>query len=396
MTSSGKEGPRAFSIYLLLAGVMTWPLLGRLTTHVPLGVNDIWQSYWNLWWWKLSLLQGRSPYFTDMLFHPAGTPLGLHTHSPATMLSTLPVNLLFGVAPAYNLAIFLGFALAGFGGFLLAREYTHTSLAAFLGGLTAAFFPQHVERSLEHINLASYWALPLFLWALVGTVRRGGWWWLGTGSFFALNCLFAWHNGLMSVPLGVGVVLFESWRGTRPIGRAALDLIKAGTLAIVLLAPFAWPLLRDAKADVAQIQRGFPNRSIDPVSLFIPHSGHPFWGSALTDLQLELRRYRAVGGLAYLGWATLALTLLAGLAARRRLPGSKRFSGSDPPSGSLALWIALFLFFLVLSFGESLNSSLFATPDWLKLPFHWLKSIPLFGLISDIGIQIKQQASAPR
>jgi hypothetical protein len=381
MSSAKKEGQLAFSLYLLLAGVMTWPLLGRLPSQVPMGVNDLWQSYWNLWWWKLSLLQGQSPYFTAMLLHPDGAPLGLHTHSPATMLLTLPVNLLFGMAPAYNLAIFFGFVLAGFGGFLLAREYTRSSTAAFLAGITAAYFPQHVERSLEHVNLASYWALPLFLWALVRSVRHGGKWWIATGFFFALNALFSWHNGLMAISLGLVLVLYESWRGPRPITRLVFELGLAAILAAFLLAPFAWPLIRDSRAGVASVQRGFQDRSIDPASLLVPHAGHPLWGSVLTHRQLEIRRYPAVGGLAYVGWATLALTALIVLAARRRSWGSRSMTGSDPPTGSFLLWLSLFLFFLLMSFGESLESRVFVSAEGLRLPFYWLKSIPLFGLI---------------
>ena len=381
MASPRKEGLLAFSFHLVVAAVMTWPLLGRLGTHVPMGTNDLWQNYWNLWWWKQALLQGRSPYFTELLFHPEGAPLGLHTHSPATMLLTLPVNLLFGEAVALNLAIFFGFALAGFGGFLLAREYTHRWPAALLAGIVASYFPQHVEQSLEHVNLASYWAMPLFLWALVKTIRYGGRWWLLTGFFFALNCLFAWHNGLMSIPLGLAVALFELWRGSRPWKRATLDLTRSALVAAVILAPFAWPLVRDTSADVARVQRCFPDRSIDPISLLVPHSGHPLWGSALTELQIKIRRYRAVGGLGYIGWAALTLLVASGILAWRRPSSVQPTTGTDPPAGAWTLWLGLCLFFLVLSFGSSIHSRLYETPDWLLLPFHWLKTLPLFGLV---------------
>jgi len=62
-------------------------------------------------------------------------------------------------------------------------------------------------------------------------------------------------------------------------------------------------------------------------------------------------------------------------------------STSDPtepppyPPGSLALWMLLFLFFVLLSIGDSPESKLFESPDWLLLPFHWLKRFSLFGLV---------------
>lgn len=381
MPSRKKEGLLAFSLYLLMASVMTWPLLGRLATHLPMGVNDLWQNYWNLWWWKRAVLLGQSPYTTDMLFYPEGTPLGLHTHSPATMLLTLPINALFGMAPAYNLAVFFGFVLAAFGSYLLAREYTRSTPAAILAGIVAAYFPQHVEQSLEHLNLASYWALPLFLWALVRTVRRGGKWWMATGLFFSLNALLAWHYGLLSITLGIVVAGFEIWRTSRPIGRTVADLARAAGLAAVLMAPFAWPIARDSAAGVAAVQKSFPKRSIDPLSLLVPHSGHPLWGSEMTAPNIRIRRYRAVGSLGYLGIVSLALAIVGTLAHIKRPWPADSVETTEHPPGSLGLWISFTLFFLLLSFGNTPQSKLFESPDWLLLPFHWLKQFPLFGLV---------------
>ena len=381
MSSPKKEGLLAFSLYLLVATVMTWPLLGRLATHLPMGTNDLWQNYWNLWWWKRAMLLGQSPYTTDMLFHPEGTPLGLHTHSPATMLLTMPVNALFGMATAYNLAVFCGFVLAGFGGYLLAREYTRSAPAASLAGIVAAYFPQHVEQSLEHLNLASYWAMPLFVWALVRTVRRGGRWWIAAGLFFSLTTLLAWHYGLVSIILGIVVAGFEIRHTSRPKGRTAADLARAACLAAVLMAPFAWPIARDSMAGVAAVQKSFPKRSIDPLSLLVPHSGHPLWGSEMTTLNLRTRRYRAVGGLGYLGIVSLALAMVGTLAYLKRPSTSDSAEPIEHPPGSLGLWVSLTLFFLLLSFGDTPQSKCFESPDWLLLPFHWLKRFPLFGLV---------------
>src|SRR5262245_45746897 len=73
--------------YFLLSILLTWPLCLHLTTHLPMGNHDIWQNYWNFWWWKTALLERhQSPYSTDLLFYPSGAPLGLHTHSEANIL----------------------------------------------------------------------------------------------------------------------------------------------------------------------------------------------------------------------------------------------------------------------------------------------------------------------
>lgn len=381
MRDSKRENLLAFLAYLVLAVVMTWPLIARLGTHVPMGNADVWLNYWNLWWWKVSLLEGKSPYRSDMIFFPTGAPLGLHTHSPANMIWTLPVNALFGMGPALNLAVFAGFVLAGIGGFLLAREYTRGALPAFLGGIACAYFPQHVDQATEHLNLASYWAMPLFVWALVRCIRHGGKiWWVGTGLFFALNALFAWHNALLSIPLGMGVSIFEIWRGPRPVARVAVDLARAAGTSALIVAPFFWPVLRDSLAEAATVQKRFYHKPIDPLTMLLPHSGHPLWGSRLTDIHLELRSYRSVGGVGYLGLVTVLLSICA-LVQRSTRPNEKIDPAFSIPRGATLFWLATALFFLILAMGETINTHYLQLPGWIHLPYYWLKQLPIFGLV---------------
>ncbi len=371
------------ALFAGLAIAMTWPLLLRIGTHVPAGTHDIWQNYWNLWWWKTALCERhQSPYTTDLLFFPQTVPLGNHTHSPANMLWTLPVNLFFGVPVALNLAVLAGFVFSGYGAFLLAREYTHRTGPAIVAGIAFAYLPQHVEQALEHLNLASYQAMPFFLWALVRTVRLGGRWWIATGLFFALNALFSWHNGLLVLPLGVGVFALELYRTARSRKRVIIELSLAAVLAALVISPFLWPILRDTFDEVAVLQKAFPDKPIKPAFLVVPHPGHPLWGPALADVYREHRSYPSVGFVGYLGVTTLALAALALLGRR----GSEADSG--PPPGSRRLWFILGAFFLVLSFGEVLRLAL-PSPGGrmpvrtfeIPLPFHWLKTIPVFGLV---------------
>ena len=51
-----------FALYLLLAVCLTWPLVTSIaspaeTATVPAGAHDVWQNYWNFWWWKTALLE---------------------------------------------------------------------------------------------------------------------------------------------------------------------------------------------------------------------------------------------------------------------------------------------------------------------------------------------------
>ena len=89
-------------LYLVLTLVMTLPLVWRWRDSIPAGAGDIWQNYWNLWWWKQCLLQGFNPLHSPLLFFPNGANLVFHTHSPFNQVLALPVSLLFGEAAAYR------------------------------------------------------------------------------------------------------------------------------------------------------------------------------------------------------------------------------------------------------------------------------------------------------
>ena len=155
-----------------------------------------------------------------------------HTHSPLNMLVSLPVNVLFGPAAAYDFCVVLALWLSGFGAHLLVQDLTGDARGAFLAGIVFAFFPQHVEQTLEHLNLFSTQFMPfaaLFLWRLG---RAGGWRnWAGLGVCYALNALVDWHLGILltlpMVPLAVAVLV----RRERAMKSILRDLVLAAGLA---------------------------------------------------------------------------------------------------------------------------------------------------------------------
>lgn len=372
-----------FLAYAVLAVALTWPLTAYLTTHVPMGHNDLWQTYWNFWWWKTALVErGQSPYFSDMIHYPQGAYLGLHTNNEGSILWTLPINVLFGQAAAYNLAVLGGFVLSGFGAYLLAREYVSSPGAAFLAGIVFAYFPQRVEQSLERLHFASAEGLPLFLWALVRTVRRGGHAWIPAGAFFALNHLLGFHNSLLALAMAVVVLGFESWGGPRPFKEVAFDLVKSGILATVLVSPFLWPMLRDMAERAAHFRKTVGLRPTDPFFWIVPHIGHLVVGRVVAPVYDRLRSFPSPGFTAYLG--AVALALASAALPRRRL----RNPGGDAPAPAAGrspwrnswLWTSSAAFFLVLSLGKSL---VFAGTEFPRifLPFRWLLHIPTFRMV---------------
>ncbi|MBE2236873.1 MAG: hypothetical protein IAE81_03725, partial [Caldilineaceae bacterium] len=112
----------ALALFLAATLLATWPLALNLTTAIPGDSFDGWQNYWNQWWIKQALVDRiTNPLVTDLLYYPTGVTLYFHTLNPFNGLTTLPVQLAFGLIAAYNAVVLMSWVLAGYGMFLLAR-----------------------------------------------------------------------------------------------------------------------------------------------------------------------------------------------------------------------------------------------------------------------------------
>jgi hypothetical protein len=73
----------SLALYALLTIALTWPLVAHLSDRVPAGDNDLWQNYWNFWWWKTALVdRGTLPYSTDLIYQPGDVPRVPHAPGP--------------------------------------------------------------------------------------------------------------------------------------------------------------------------------------------------------------------------------------------------------------------------------------------------------------------------
>lgn len=358
----GFPGPAlALLLYVFLTAALTWPALRHLEDGLPAGGNDLWQNYWNFWWWQTALEEGKSPYATDMIYQPGSVSLAFHTHSEANIILILPLLFAFGAACALNTAVLLGFVFASWGGYLLARELVGNAKAAFVGGVVLAFFPYHFEQSLEHLNLVSYQAMPFFLYFLIKLVRQGGW---GnvilTALFFALNSLYSWHNGLIILPLALCLFFHELRSAARPRRTILRDAVLSGSLAAFVLLPFAWPMLREILAGDTSYLKPLVKKGIDPLFLIVPPERHPVWGGIFQGLYERFRGYASAGFTCYLGIIPLGLWA-ASLKNRKQLP---------------IFWTALFLIHLLFALGDPLTIG--GQETGLRLPFAVMKHVPLF------------------
>ncbi len=138
----------ALAGYLLLTLGMTYPLVTQFGRAIPGDGFDGWQNYWNLWWIKTAVLEQHThPWFTNLLYYPTGVGLLFHTLNAFNGFITLPIQLAFGLLPAYNAAVLFSFTLGGLGAYLLARYILGQDRAASRPSQRASSSPSRRSTS---------------------------------------------------------------------------------------------------------------------------------------------------------------------------------------------------------------------------------------------------------
>lgn len=324
--------------YLVLTILMTWPTSLHLTDGIPGDGFDGWQNLWNLWWVKKALLVLRTtPFFTDYLYAPTGTNLLFHTLNIFNGLWTLPLQLNFGLAIAYNGVVFLSFVFAGYGGYLLSR-YTLTQLRltdnngrhlpAFVGGVIFTMSPFHMAHLLGHMQVFSMIWPPFYVLWLLRALQpwadrpRSSWRSAGLACLtLILATLVDWYHTLyLLIFTGIVLVwvLLRQWlllrarrralasdrqahgslphspyalRIASPIFRmSGLDhpllrpiwlVLAIGLGFSIVVSPLLIPMIREASAR-PDLQTGLAQNitlSADLLAFVIPSEMHPIWGA---------------------------------------------------------------------------------------------------------------------
>jgi len=332
----------ALLAYGLLAVAMTWPAAARLGTHLAGEGSDLRVHQWTFWWVKQSIMEGHNPFYTDLLFHPHGVSLAYHDIPWFNIALWLPLQAVVGSNAAYSLVFIAILALNGFAMYLLAREWTGSSPAAFIGGLIYGFWPYTLSHY-DHPNMVVVCWVPLALLYLRRTLEKGrkrdA---VLTAVFLALTGVARWNLLIMG---GVVIGLYLLYkcltdkvcRTRRTVGL----LLLMGLVAAGLMAPLATP------AVVAQLTRAYPEDAFidqqataqtDLLAYVLPSRYHPVWGETAFQLYKGFiggTRTRAP----FLGYTAIVLALF-GTVKRWR---SARF------------WVVAALVYIVLALGPQLR-----------------------------------------
>jgi hypothetical protein len=368
--------------YLALALLVTWPLALRFNVEMFGGITGASGRFrfagdeeaglhlWHLWWVSEALLHGRNPFWTDLLFYPDGVQLYVQTLSAPNAVIALPVYLLAGPVAAFNTVVLLGFALTGFGVYLLARQYARGWWGSLLCGALVTLGPFHLgQLQNSHNNLFSMQWIPLYIHALTLLDERGGRWRIGYAAGMAtLVVLSDWYwasvCGVLTIVWVIArlALVRERWALAR---RYALFAASAS----LALSPFWAGMI--ASRTFLSVGHGARDviweayvrySSADLFGLFFPNVYHPLWGVQVERMLRPIAEPFAPSvWYVAAGWTLTALALIGVWLSWRRA-FHLLFVG-------VCLW--------VLALGPTLW--IFGRDSGIPMPYALLDRLPLFG-----------------
>jgi hypothetical protein len=237
-----------FLVFCLFTAVLTWPYVTCLRDAV-VDAGDPYLVSWILWWDFHQTFTDPLHLFHANLFYPLRYTLAFSEHSYGISLLFFPLYAL-GARPltVYAVALFLGFATCGYGGFRLGRTLTGSTATAWIAGIIFAFVPFRFGM-MSHLHcLFSMW-IPLLFEALVLFARersRKRAVWLGVAFFMSGLTAITWFTfSLVPFVVSAAILLtrYGLWRD-RDFWRRGLVALGVGSVA---LAPFMMPYYEVAK-----------------------------------------------------------------------------------------------------------------------------------------------------
>ena len=346
--------------YTAVAVFATWPLARH-----PLGGfygfgNDNWGGIWVFGWIHDAYLGPQSAGFSPELEAPFGYGIPEHALQPLDRLLSLLLGGFGQGLGTYNAQIFLSFVLSGCTMYLLARYLTGSPLAAAVAGFAFTFSPFHLAMAMQYNALASIQWLPLYVLALLVTLRFGR---LRdaalTGAAFALVALTSYYYAWFAIwfTLIVGLVFVArlawtryrtsalSWEAVGTFLRLAATRVALGAaVALVLAGPFLLPSLRASSSETA-LEARHPlteavRYSARPWMFFVPPHDNPIVGDRVEPWVMNHLYESPVHEQSlYIGYVLLLLAALGVWRLRRDAPERARFARPLLIAGAIAAFL---------------------------------------------------------
>lgn len=422
--------------YLLLALVSSYPLVLQFGNIIPGVQGDVWSYLWAMGWARVSALNlGVNPFRDDYVFYPLGGATQLMWASALPSFASIPLQLAFGLVPAFNLVYCGSTVLTAYGTFLLSRYVilstgrikagqwlgpvaasaskdslpdphlvspsrlnhtvttpTYVDLASFVGGAAFAFCALRSGYGLAFTNLYHTELIPFFVLFVLKTRFEGGW------RNPIIAGLLLGLNVYIDFQIAAFLVLFSVLVSVTSLAmRSAFfaTLPRFSTIALVSLlvaSPMFAIVAQDLHTEGSNYIRVYPlkyssARSYDLLSYFLPNARSSLFASLPAPqiagvnaaLNVDGESQRSPDRQAFLGLTVILLAIV----------------GSIKQPRTMAIWIASAVVFALLSFGPTLH---FAGSDLgIIFPYSAVHEFPIlnsiripmrFGLLTFLSVAI--------
>ncbi len=191
-----KEHIAVFLLYVLLAIILTYPLIFYFGKAVPTGAWLHYDAFLNIWilsWVQHILLSHPLNLFNANIFYPAPHSLALSEHLLGNALLVFPIKIFSdNVIIQYNFLFLLVIVLSGFGCYLLFYHLTGKKFSAIFAGCLFAFVSTRF-RYIQLIQIQSTQWIPFILLFFLKFMEKRRW------RYAFLFTLFLFLNFITSI-----------------------------------------------------------------------------------------------------------------------------------------------------------------------------------------------------
>jgi hypothetical protein len=322
---------------------------------------------WGLAWWPHALLTGSNPFYSHLLWGPAGVDVAGANTMPAAAIALWPVTAAFGVVVSYNVLAILAPALSALAAYLLCRRLTANNAASLVGGFLFGFSSYELSQSLGHPNLTLVFLLPvlvhLSLRRLAGELARR--------RFVLIVALVLGVQALLSTEilfdaclLGAAALIvgyYTAPRTLRPqVAAVAREIGVAGLIAALAVFPYLMAALAQK-----QLVRSGDAFGLNALNLIVPTPITRFGATAYSNVARTFEQGNLFEAGGYLS-VPVVFALLA-------------FARNGWRSRAGRLLLTMLSIALLLALGSHLQV---AGSRLIPLPWIVLVRLPLFSTIA--------------
>ncbi|GAB4513021.1 MAG: hypothetical protein OHK0046_13360 [Anaerolineae bacterium] len=355
----------AFGFYLLLAVLITWPLVTVFSTHLFGGfLTDAYQTARHVWWIKHALQTGQSVFYQTTLGYPDGLNGAWLWANPFEYFPGWLFAFVMPLNAAVNLMLLVHLALNGWAMYRLVTHLTGLVPVGLLAGIIFMTYPaMHGRIYGGHVGVLALWPLPLALLMFVHLRETRKPVFFGLAALFLALSVAGNSTLLVYYVAPVMLVFLAALLFTRQwvwLRRSVIAAALGGALALVLLLPLLLSP-RPYSIDVTQSVQ----YSADLLAVISPSFFHPLFDSF--EFNRRVLGVNLVEGIGYVGLLTTLLALVGVV----RVPAARRWFWL-----ALVVWIAS-LGPLLKVLDQPVMTSIDFRESTITLPWVFFQKLPV-------------------